>query len=193
MADSSGRAPGPRTQLRPCTQVVMGMTRQIPRFLAGAAACAALCAPAPATAGDVLSVKGDRVERVNDPFVPGPGSSGLGPAPQPARARSAPPPRAAASRPTHGPVTAHAAATKRRKKKRAGPTRGEKAVSRALRSALGGRRISRRTFKGYGRLLTRARVAHKRLRGARRREPGGTTSSTPSRGACSSPTPSCRR
>ena len=72
-----------------------------------------------------------------------------------------------AAEPSPGEV-AHAAAAKKKK----GPTRGEKAVAKALRNAARRKQISRRNYKRYRKLYSRARKTRKRLRRARGRELG---------------------
>jgi len=150
------------------------MNLQIKRILTGAVLCAAL-SPAPAEASEVLSVDRHRVTRIDDPFVPAQAVSDLGQAP---RVRPAGPARSARTSTSRlGRAIAAMAQGGRRtastSRKRPGPTRGEKAVDRALRRALRARRISRRTLNHYRRLLVRARSTRRRLRGARGRELGG--------------------
>ena len=55
-------------------------------------------------------------------------------------------------------------------KKKKGPGRGEKAVAKALRTAVRKRRISRRNYARYRRIYSSARRTRKRLKGARGRE-----------------------
>jgi len=140
------------------------MSPQASRSLVGAVLCAALCAPTPALAGEVLSVDGGRVTRIEDPFVPDGTSSDLGRARRGPRARSAPRAGAARTRP---------AAPRGKRKKKRGPTRGQKAVGRALSGALRAGRISRAEINRYRRLYDRSRSTRKKLRGARGRELGG--------------------
>ena len=121
------------------------MCPQTRRFAVLAAACgaAALGAPAPAQAADVIHVQGDRAELRSDPFVPNGVEGDLGPPPgRPVRV-----PRAGAS-----------------------SRRGERAVGRALGRAVRARRISRSRYSRYRRIFRRALSVRRRLRGARRRQ-----------------------
>ena len=143
------------------------MDPQTSRLVLCAVACAVLCAaPAPALAGDLLSVDGPRVTRIDDPFVPDRIDSDLGREPSVPLTRSTP--RAGAAR-SAGRGSARSRAAARRRK---GPTRGQKAVSLALRRALAAGRITRADFNRYRRLVTRSRATRKKLRGARGRELG---------------------
>jgi len=142
------------------------MSPQASRFFAGAVICAALWAPAPAVAGEVLSVDGGRVTRIEDPFVPDGAGSDLG------RPRVQPRPRPR-SAPRAGAARAGTAAPRGKRKKKKGPTRGQKAVRRALSGAARARRISHPELNRYRRLYDRSRSTRKKLRGARGRELGG--------------------
>ena len=107
------------------------------------AAALALLAPASAGAAEVIVVDGDRAERRQDPLVPSKASVTL---PRP--------PGAAAS--------VAVASSKR----------GQRAVARALRSALRRRAISRKSYSGYRRAYSRSLSVQRRLRGARRSQLG---------------------
>ena len=58
-----------------------------------------------------------------------------------------------------------------------GPTRGEKAVSKALRTAVTKKRIKRSSYNRYRKLYRSARRTRKRLKGRRGRELGSVISS----------------
>ena len=120
-------------------------------LVAALAVCAALGATAPAQAGDVLRVGGSgEATRVHDPSVPSKAQGDLGG-----------PPRAAG--------LARASATPKKKK---GPTKGEKAVTRALDTARKKRSISRARFTKYTKLYRLARSRRAKLTGQRGRELG---------------------
>jgi len=121
---------------------------------ASAAGVALLCAAAPsAHATTVMRVDGSKVTRVNDPFAPARGGAELGRMPS----RSA-------------PVAGIAQTNKKKKKK--GPTKGEKAVDKALKSAVRNRTISARTEASYRQTYRTARLRRDRLKGRRRTELG---------------------
>ena len=116
---------------------------------ASAVGAALLCAgAAPADAGTVLRVDGSKATRVDDPSVPARGAADLG------RMPAGPP----------------AAGTAQKRKRKKGPTKGEKAVDRALKAALRRRGISRKSEASYRRTYRLARVRRDRLGGQRRRE-----------------------
>ena len=140
------------------------MCPQIKRLLAGAARGdgALTRQPPPARARCSRSMA-SRTARVNDPFVPARAGSDLGREPRPPSRRATV--RAGARGP--GAITAAS-----RHKRKPGPTRGQRAVGRALHAALdrAGSRVTRhRRFSG---LYKAARAKRKRLRGARGRELG---------------------
>lgn len=140
------------------------MSPQRRSFLVALAACTALSAPAPATAGEVLYVHGDEVTRKHDPFVPARAASDLG---RPPRRSSRP--RVSVAR-SGGPAAR--AAQSKGKGTRRNPARGRTAVLRALSRAAKARAISRAEHKRHRRRYIRARSTHAKLRGARRRELG---------------------
>jgi hypothetical protein len=113
-------------------------------------ACAILAAAGPASAATVLSVGPDGVERVSDPFAPG------------AAAELVPP------RTGGGPVRATAAAKRKKKTTK----RGQRAVAKALSSALAKRQIPRASYDRYRASYSKARKVRKRLKGLRGRELG---------------------
>jgi D-glucuronyl C5-epimerase C-terminus len=115
----------------------------------GTALCAALVATAPAQAGEVLLVDGQRVVRVDDPRVPERAQGDLG----------------------RAPAVATAGRAASRKTRRAA-RRARRATARALRVALARGAISPARYRGYRRAVARARAVERRLRGARRRELG---------------------
>ena len=118
-----------------------------------AAAAALLCVAVPAAdAGTVLRVDGSKVTRVDDPSVPSRGAAELG------RMPAGPPPAAGTAQ------------TQAQEKKKKGPTRGEKAVDKALKTALRNRSISRRTEASYRKTYRLARSRRDRLKGQRRKE-----------------------
>lgn len=113
-----------------------------------AAAAAPLCVAVPtAHAGTVLRVNGSKVTRVHDPSVPSRRTSDLGRMPA-------------------GPPTAGSA----RKRPKKGPTRGEKAVNSALKTAQRRRSIARKTEASYRKAYRLARSRRDRLKGQRRKE-----------------------
>ena len=116
------------------------------RFVAGVTVLLALLGAAPAQAGRVLVVDGQRTTATEDPFIPAHSVSDLGPEPRTTRV----------ARPLAGVAL------------RGGP--------RAVRAALGrGRRehgISKAQAAAYLRIYSLARSRHRRLRGARRGELG---------------------
>jgi len=121
-------------------------------LLALVTATAALCAAGPAQAGEVLRLdRSGKATLVEDPFVPSRADSDMG-----SEARGS------ASR-----ARASASAEKKRKK---GPTRGEKAVARALNTGLRRRSISRSKYRRYKRQYALARSLRAKLKGQRRRE-----------------------
>jgi D-glucuronyl C5-epimerase C-terminus len=130
----------------------------------------ALLGAAPAHAGEVLRVEGDRVVRVEDPFVSARGGSDLGP--EPRARRDAPAARAARA---GEPGRARASATARERARalaRRRAARARRALIGALRAALRRRQIASADHARYLRLLSRARRVRKRLRGTRGRELG---------------------
>ncbi|MGI8749978.1 MAG: D-glucuronyl C5-epimerase family protein, partial [Thermoleophilaceae bacterium] len=128
------------------------MTGSQRSLLALAVVAAALCPAGAAQAGEVLRVdRSGNAAKIDDPFVPSRAEGDLGKVP---RIRTSTP-RAGAS------------AKKIGKK---GPTRGQKAVSRALDSALKRRSISRSKYKRYKRQYALARSRRAKLRGQRARE-----------------------
>ncbi len=115
----------------------------------------AVGAAAPARAGEVLRVdRSGRATEVVDPSVPARGSAEAG-KPPPARA-----------------TPARAAATPKKKKPKKGPTRGQKAVAKALDTALKHRNISRAKYNRYKRGYALARSRRAKLKGQRGRELG---------------------
>ncbi len=119
---------------------------------AAAVAATVFCVAVPAAdAATVMRVDGSKVTRVDDPSVPSRGAGDLG------RMPAGPPP------------TAGAAQTPKRKKKK-GPTRGEKAVDRALKAAVRRRGISRKAEASYRKTYRLARSRRDRLKGQRKRE-----------------------
>jgi D-glucuronyl C5-epimerase-like protein len=118
------------------------------RFCVAAAVLVTLLAAAPSQASSVLRVDGSHTHRVNDPFVPSGPEGDLG----------TPPP---------APPVAGASA-----KKKKGPTRGQKAVAKGLRTGLRKKSISRKNYKLYSALYRKARATRKRLKGQRGRELG---------------------
>jgi len=127
------------------------MSQQTRNFLAGAAVLLALASVGPAEAAEVLRVGPDGPHRAQDPLVPQPAGSSLGREPRSGR------PSALASAP---------------KGKRKRPTRGARAVSRALTSAARRGRISRASSIRYRTLYARARRVRAALEGVRGRELG---------------------
>jgi D-glucuronyl C5-epimerase C-terminus len=99
-----------------------------------------------------------KATRVHDPTVPSRAEGDLGRAP-----RTAGPARASAS------SRARAAAKPKKKK---GPTKGQKAVTKALDTARKKRSISKATFTKYTRLYALARSRRAKLKGQRGRELG---------------------
>jgi hypothetical protein len=137
------------------------MSVQTGRFLAAGAASVALFAvAAPAQAGKVIVVQGDRAVKREDPLVPSRAATDL----------PAPPRRSAAARAASGSAAARAASASSRA--RASSRRGRRAVARALRQAVRARRISRARYRRYLRAYRRARSVARRLRGARRAQLG---------------------
>ncbi|MEX1142641.1 MAG: D-glucuronyl C5-epimerase family protein [Thermoleophilaceae bacterium] len=134
-------------------------------LLAGALACVALLTAAPAQAGDVILVDGDRAERVEDPLVP------AGPAVDVAPARATAGVATTARRSTRSRQRARASSSSRRRA-RARAKRARRATSRALRRAVRREAISPKRFRSYRRIVMRARRVLRRLRGARGRELG---------------------
>ncbi len=119
-----------------------------------AAAAALLCVAVPAAeAGTVMRVDGSKVTRVDDPAVAARDSSDLGRMPAGRRA-----------------PLATSAQSKKKKRKRKGPTKGEKAVDKALKAARKHRNISSRTERSYRRTYRVARSRRDRLKGQRKRE-----------------------
>ena len=119
---------------------------------AAAVAATLLCVAVPAAdAATVMRVDGSKVTRVDDPSVPSRGAGDLG------RMPAGPPPAAGAAQ------------TPKRKKKK-GPTRGEKAVDRALKAAVRRRGISRKAEASYRKTYRLARSRRDRLKGQRKRE-----------------------
>jgi hypothetical protein len=117
-----------------------------------AAAAALLCAAVPAAhAGTVLRVDGSKATRVTDPSVPSRGAADLG------------------RMPAGPPVAGTSQKTKPKKK---GPTRGEKAVDSALKTALRRRSISRKDEASYRKTYRLARSRRDRLSGQRKKELG---------------------
>ncbi len=116
------------------------------RHWTGLALCLALLTAAPAQAGEVVIVDGQRATRVDDPFVPARAGSDLGP------------------RPALAGVSSKAGRAKAR--------RARKATSRALSLALRRKAISRSSYRRYRRTVVRARTVQRRLKGARKSELG---------------------
>jgi hypothetical protein len=133
------------------------MSPQSGKFCVAAIACAALWAAAPAQASPVLRVDGSHSHRADDPFVPSGPEGDLGT-----------PPRVAGGARSAG--MPHARASKAKKKR--GPTRGEKAVAKGLRTGLRKKSISRKSFRTYTALYRKARATRKKLKGQRGRELG---------------------
>lgn len=123
------------------------MSRRCRSFVLAALACAALAAPAQASAGDLLVVDGHKVHRSSDPFVPSGTDSQLVE------------PR---GRVTASGATARAAAT----------PRGARAVGRAISRARRAHKISRSAARRYAGWFSSARGTLGRLRGSRKRQLG---------------------
>ncbi len=139
------------------------------RLGVAAAACIALLAAVPARAGDVLLVDGERAHEVRDPFVPaGPGTD-LGPA---RTARSAAPRAGTARTRGSAPLGAQRPRGRASKRESRSARRARRATSRALRLAYRRKAISRADYGRYRRIVSRARVIRRRLKGPRRRELG---------------------
>jgi hypothetical protein len=134
-------------------------------YWTGLAVCLALLAAAPAQAGEILVVDGQRTARVDDPFVPARAGSDLGPRP----ARAAIVARASSSR-ARGDAEPRARLSS--KASRAKARRARRATSRALRLALRRKAISRSGYRRYRRIVMRSRSVQRRLKGARKRELG---------------------
>ena len=120
------------------------MSARCRSFLLAVFLCAALAAPAQATAGEVLVVNGKHVQRSADPFVPTGADARL----------PEPPGRAGAS------ALARSAAS----------ARGSRAVSRAVSRAWRARKISRSAARRYLGWYSSARRTLRRLRGSRKRQ-----------------------
>ncbi len=125
--------------------------------LAVAASACLLAVAGSAHAAPVLQVGPHGVKKVDNPFDPG-RSADLPPPSNPVAMAVASSPRATSS------------AT--RKKKARGPTRGQKAVSKALTNAVRKRQIRRSNYNRWRKLYTKARKVRKKLKGARGRELG---------------------
>ncbi len=120
-------------------------------------AAALLCVAAGAAdAGTVLRVDGSKVTRANDPSVPSRSAGDLG------RMPAGPAPVAGAA--------AKARSARKKKRRKKGPTRGEKAVDKALKAARRHRNISRRTELAYRKTYRVARSRRDRLKGRRKKE-----------------------
>jgi hypothetical protein len=125
------------------------------RWTPALAVLAATLAGAPAQAAEVIVVDGDRAVRRADPFVPSRAESDLG--------RSL-----GGVGATAGRAVRAARATVGRASRVRRPSRGERAVTRALRRALRKRRIERPDYVRWRRGQRRARLTLRRLRGSRR-------------------------
>jgi hypothetical protein len=143
------------------------MMRQMPRTIALAAA-AALLAAAPAHAGQVILVEGDRAVRVNDPAVPSkrevalPFPGGRDRAPAIVAARSAP--ATSAARRARGSW---------RRARGSAPRRADRrAVYRALERNRRRGRIATGDYRRWRRWYVQALRTYRRLRGARREQLG---------------------
>ena len=115
----------------------------------------------PAEAAEVIVVEGDRTVRRDDPLVPSRSESDLL---HPPGGASRPRTATSSSRPRSSPP-----ATSARKRR---PSRGRRAVGRALRRARQAGRISRARHNRYLRIYRRARAVRRRTKGARGRQLG---------------------
>jgi hypothetical protein len=118
------------------------------------AAVAAVLATAPAQAGQVIVVDGDRAVRVNDPDVPSKAQIAL---PPPGRA---------------GAALGVASAARARARAAAKPRADRRAVYRALSRALRSKRVAATAYRGWRAGYVRALRTYRGLRGARRDQLG---------------------
>jgi D-glucuronyl C5-epimerase C-terminus len=131
--------------------------RQIARTIALAAA-AALLAAAPAHAGEVILVDGDRAVRVNDPAVPSEREISM--------------PLRAGSRGLGATAAARARGAAQRRGGRPRPRADRRAVYTALKRARRAKRIGGGRFRLWRRWYVRSIRTYGRLRGARRTQLG---------------------
>jgi hypothetical protein len=147
--------------------LVVTEMRQITRTIALAAA-AALLAAAPAHAGEVILVEGDRAVRVNDPAVPSKREVAL---PLPAGGHR--PLAIAAARSGPSAKTSRGARAAWRRARGSAPRRADRrAVYRALERNRRRKRIATGEYRRWRRSYVRALRTYRRLRGARRAQLG---------------------